>query len=240
MKCEFSEMQFAVGIMIELANRCFKSGRGWRAPVLPTQQKEKELGYDVKITGPVRTIFFQFKVPEKKTTARANYWHEMGGSYYEFHLWPDDTSPQHNKLVDLSTSDPRNKVFYCSPRFHTNIEFDNNYARRTIAQNSIYVPCGTLKKIKGCDSHSICYTRDPRQAPVMHSEPYYAKGFSLNELEEDILKSDKYHNIRECLFSIADKFAIDVREQENTNKMYEEISNHLLAKENIVFILMGE
>lgn len=72
MKCEFSETRFVFGILHELANRCFATGRGWKAPNLPTQGEEKELGYDVEITGAVRSIFFQFKIPEKRLLQTRN------------------------------------------------------------------------------------------------------------------------------------------------------------------------
>lgn len=240
MKCEFSETRFVFGILHELANRCFATGRGWKAPNLPTQREEKELGYDVEITGAVRSIFFQFKIPEKKTTANSKYWNEMGGPYYEFHIWPDSTSPQHNNLLNLAASNPRNKVYYCSPRFHTNREYEVNYRNKAIASNSVYVPCGTLMRITGSDAHSICYTKDPRTAPVMHSEPHFATGFGLDQLWSDIENSPTYQNASECLFLIAEKFSIDVRDKNNTVNMYYEIANYLLMNENLIFILMGQ
>lgn len=240
MKCEFSETQFAFGIMRELANRCYTSGRGWKAPFFPTQRQENILGYDIAIKGPVITIFFQFKVPEKKTQSNARYWSEMGVPYFEIKIWPATLSPQHNNLRDLARKDPRNKVFYCAPRFHTNREYGYNYMKETIAQNSVYIPCGSLKPIAGNDEHNICYTENPRVPHVMHSEPLSIKGLTLQELESDIEKAPTYQNIMECLLSVAERFSINITDRANSNKMYDEIANHLLVKENIIFVIMGK
>lgn len=240
MKCEFSETQFTFGIMRELANRCYTTGRGWKAPFFPTQRQEKTLGYDCAVEGPVRNVFFQFKVPEKKTQSKALYWNEMNGPYFQIKIWPDKLSPQHNNLRDLARKDPKNKVYYCAPRFHTNREYGDNYMNETIAQNSVYIACGSLKPIAGNDEHNICYTEDPHVRHVMHSEPLYIKGLTLQELEADIEKAPAYQNIMECLRSVAERFSIDIKDRENANNMYDEIANHLLVKENIIFVLMGK
>ncbi len=43
MDCQFSEMQFVVGLLCELMND-LNPDRGWSAPFLPTQIKEKDFG----------------------------------------------------------------------------------------------------------------------------------------------------------------------------------------------------
>lgn len=240
MQCEFSETQFMFGIMRELANKCYRSGKGWEAPFFPTQREEKVLGYDTAIHGPVKSIFFQFKVPEKKTMANSKYWHEMGGPYFEIKIWPDAVSPQHNTLRDLAGKDPRNKVFYCAPRFHKTYEYDDNFRKETIAQNSVYILCGSLKPIAGNDAHNICYTTDPHRAPVMHSEPREVKSFTLQELEWDLEKTPAYQNAMECLSAVAERFSIKVQDRENARRMYREIAEYLLINENIVFVLMEQ
>lgn len=240
MKCEFSETQFVFGIMKELADRWWTTGRGWKAPNFPTQRQEKELGYDVKIKGAVRTLFFQFKVPEKKITSKGKYWTIFGGSYYEFQIWPDDTTHQHNELVTLANSDPRDKVYYCSPGFHTNDEFEENYSQKTISKKSIYVPCKTLPKISGNAKHSISYTIEPVRKYKMHSDEFSIEAFDIEELEADIENADSYENVHECLIHIAEKFSIDIRNVDNDIKMYDEIANYLVMNNNLFMILLGE
>lgn len=74
MDCCFSETQFAFGIMRELTNRCWPTKKGWLPPGFPTQRQERDSGYDVRIEGPVRTLFFQFKVPQKITRSNGREW----------------------------------------------------------------------------------------------------------------------------------------------------------------------
>lgn len=240
MKCEFSETQFAYGILHEFENRLAHAGKIFQGPFFPTLREENELGYDAAITGPVRSVFFQFKVPEKKTTANAKYWELMGGPYYEFQIWPAAKSPQHNTLRDFANLKPQNKVYYCAPRFHTHDEYIDNHNKQTITKNSAYFPCGGLKPIKGWDAHSICYTKDPMSRSYMHSEPREIKRFDMAALEADIEDAPTYQSAQECLFSVAESFSIDVKYQDNIYNMYTEISNYLIANENLAFVLIGE
>lgn len=240
MKCEFSETQFVFGIMTELANRCWTTKKGWKAPNFPTQRQEKNLGYDVKIKGAVRNLFFQFKVPEKKTTSKGKYWKKFGGPYYEFQIWPDDTTHQHNDLVTLANSDPHNKVYYCSPGFHTFKEFEENYSHKTIASKSIYVPCNALPKISGNEKHNISYALGTQRIYKMHSEEFSIEAFDIEGLAADIEKADSYENVHECLIHIAEMFSIDVRNINDDIKMYDEIANYLVMNKNLFMILLGE
>lgn len=240
MKCEFSEMQFVFGIMNELVNRCWSTRKGWMAPKFPSQRQEKELGYDVKIKGAVRTLFFQFKVPEKKTTSKGKYWTTFWGPYYEFQIWPDNVTHQHNELVALANSDPRHKVYYCSPGFHTNAEFEENYRCKTISQKSIYVPCKTLHTISGDTKHNICYTLQPTRIHKMHSEEFSINAFDLKELEMDIESAESYENVRECLSHVAETFSIDIGYVDDDIERYDKIANYLLMNQNLFMILLGE
>lgn len=239
MYCAFSEMQFVFGILHELVN-CWTPGRGWSAPTLPTQRQEANLGYDTMIKGPVRTLYFQFKVPEKITTSRGKYWSDFGGPYYRFDIWPNDRSHQHNSLVDLAKKDLRNKVYYCSPAFHTEKEFSEHYRNKRIAQKSIYVDCGTLQTIADGERHDICYTLEPLKQSVMHSEEYPIKALELEGLRESAKSAESYEDIHECLRMVGEKFAIDTGDAESTMERFERISNQLLMKQNLNLVLLGE
>lgn len=207
----------------------------------PTQRQEKSLGYDVKIESTVKTIFFQFKVPEKKTTSNGKYWPSFEGPYYEFKIWPKDITPQHNKLVELANLDPHNNVFYCSPCFHTFKEFKENYCQRTIAKNSIYVPCKNLPQIYENDKHNICYTLKPKRKFEMHSDVFDVDAFDIDEFIVDIENTPTYKNLHECLINISEKFSIDVRNIHNDYiKLYYRIAEYLFMNENLFMILLAE
>lgn len=238
MKCEFSETQFVFGIMNELINKCWQTKKGWKFPYFPTHRQEKQLGYDVKITGPVRNVFFQFKVPDKKTTRNAKYWNEFSNPYYEFKIWPDNVTHQHNELVSLANSDQHNKVYYCSPGFHTFIEFEGNYRRGEIARNSIFVPCKNLPTISGNDKHSISYILESERICNMHSEKFSMDAFDVEKLAKDIGNAEAYENVYECLVHIAGKFSIAISDRDNTEKMYAEIANYLVINKNLYMLLV--
>ena len=241
MVCEFSETQFVVGILTELINNCWKPGKAWTSPRIPTQKKEKEKGYDFTIKGAVRTLFFQFKVPEKKTTKKGKYWEEFKEPYYEFKIWPDSLTHQHNELVDLAKADPRNRVYYCSPGFHTFEEFDKNYTDRTIARKSIYVPCAALPKISGNDKHDISYTfKSKKRIYKMHSQEFEIQAFDIEELKADVENAVPYENIHTCLASIAEIFSIDIKNVESDMEKFDKIADYLLMHKNLNMLLLGE
>lgn len=240
MNCEFSETQFVFGILNELVNSCWNSKKAWTSPRFPTQRQEKKLGYDFKIEGAVRTLFFQFKVPEKKTTSRGKYWTTFGGPYYKFEIWPDNRTHQHNDLVTLAKSDPHYKVYYCSPGFHTEKEFDENYRDKTISRKSIYVPCKILPKISGNDKHDISYTLEPARIYKMHSKELSIQAFDIERLKADVEDAVLYESVHKCLDSIAETFSIDVRNMDNDIERFDEITDYLLMNKNLNMILLGE
>lgn len=238
MKCLFSEIQFAFGVMNELVNYYFKPQKVWGVPMFPTQRKEKYVGYDVGIKGPVRTLFFQFKVPEKKTTSKGKYWRSFGGPYYEFKIWPDNLTHQHNELVDLA-KDLRHEVYYCAPGFHTDEGFEEYYQNIMISKKSIYVPCTRLPKIKGNDEHDISYTLEPYRISLMHSDESVIQSFNLEELKIHSKSVDSYENVHECLLHIAKIFSIDVRYADGDREMFNEIAYYLLINKNLNMVLLS-
>lgn len=240
MRCEFSETQFAYSIIHELTNHHWIPGKAWSAPFMPTQRKELDLGYDFEIHGPVRTVFFQFKVPEKITTPRGEYWKEFWEPYYIFKIWPDNRTHQHNLLVSLANKDPHNKVYYCSPGFHTQREYSKYYRKEIISDRSIYIPCGKLHSIRGADKHDICYTMEPSRNYRMHSEEYPIEAFDITEFMLDVEEARPYENINECLSRIEEEFSISARNAETTIERFNQIANQLLMKENLNLVLFGQ
>lgn len=240
MHCEFSELQFAFGLLNELVNNCWAPGRAWSLPIFPTQREEAALGYDVKMKGPIRTLYLQFKVPEKVTSSRGKYWEEFEAPYYQFKIWPDARSHQHNILVDLANKDPHNKVYYCSPGFHTGEEFERFFCHQQIAKKTIYVPCAKLEKISGKDRHNICYTLEPLRKSKMHSQTYQIEGFDLEGLKMDAEQAVPYDDIHTCLEGVARNFNLNVGNENSTIMRLERIAHQLLMRENLNLLLLGE
>jgi len=246
MDCQFSEMQFAFGLMNELVNNKFKSSKGWLTPTFPTQRKERDLGYDLSIKGPVRTIFFQFKVSDKKIGTNSKYWTDYYKPYFIFKIWPDSVSQQHNNLKKLALSDPHNKVYYCAPRFYKNDDFDKHYKLGDIYRNSIYVPCGTLMTISGSDKHNIVYTDDHSDSPIMHSDKIKVESLDSEALLQDVCEAKPYDNIYECLNKVQDLFELKY-ENNNTRKddeiegpidKYYNLSSQLQLNSDLTMLLL--
>lgn len=257
MDCSFSETQFVFGILHELLNNHWSTKQGWLPPMFPTQRKEHDLGYDVRIEGCVRALFFQFKVPEKKTKSNSKYWKTYNAPYYVFKIWPDNLSHQHNNLIKLAKTDKRYRVYYCSPGFNTGEEFDRYYKSGTIANNSIYVPCNdpSLIKIYGADKHDISYTIKPKREFNMHSDEFCIVGLDYQGFEIDINEGAKFNGIGECLLSITETLDMDdtncdvchklseslyADSYEGMKDVYDSISEYLMIQENTCFVILGE
>lgn len=257
MYCSFSETQFVFGILHELLNKHWSTKKGWLPPMFPTQRKERDLGFDVRIKGRVRALFFQFKVPEKKIKSNSKYWPTYNAPYYVFKIWPDNLTHQHNNLIKLAKSNKCNRVYYCSPGFNTDDEFDRHYKKKTIANNSIYVPCADsrVRTISGADKHDISYTITPKRDFHMHSEEFRIVGLDYEGFISDINKSETYDSIVDCLLSITEvidmgdtraEISQKLREShesdthEGIKEVYDIISEYFMMHDNTCFIALGE
>ena len=231
---EFSETQFSFGIMYELANINNRLARGWLVPYFPSQWEEGTLGYDARIEGPVRTIYFQFKVPKKRTSRRARYWSDYGKTYYSIKIWPDSVSHQHNTLVDLA-ADPHNRVYYCAPRFSESNEYYYHFRRGDIYRNSVYVPCRALSLISGSDKHEITYSDDACDSYQWHSYKSIIKAFSGDEFMEDVMEARAYDNIYDCLNSIQAMFGLscDIGNDQSNNSIEKQIEKYYMLSSKL-------
>lgn len=236
MNCEFSEIQYAFGVLREIT-QALNPSKGWYAPVMPTPAKEKQSGYDCEITGPVRTLFFQFKVPRKLTRTYARHWSDFYGEYYEFKIWPDSLTPQHNKLVDLAVHDFRNAVFYCAPAFIKEDDFQNYYRSNTICINSMMINCRHLAKIAGTDQHVITYRLDPRKY-YMHSDNYSENyGANYDELISMLQNTAPYDDLQTCLSALCRTFNIFCDESNSIQETLHMVSSELLIRYNTTLVL---
>ncbi|MCR4655979.1 MAG: hypothetical protein K5770_07115 [Lachnospiraceae bacterium] len=237
MVCEFSETQFAFGIVFEIVKKNCIS-KGYSAPLFPTQAMEGEFGYDMQLNGKTRTLFLQFKVPEKKTTKSAKYWKDHNQAYYEFKIYPQTISNQHNALVKLAKEDERNRVYYCSPGFITCDEYNEYYRRSKIDANSIYVPLNTMNKISGSDWHSVSYTLSPYKYSRMHSDSEDCRSLTSEEFYSDIAEMPSYDSFESCVSSLAERFEVDVSGCENNREKAHAISSELMARYNLNLLLL--
>lgn len=139
-------------------------------PHIPTQNAEKDLGYDVEFKikqgGYVNSLFLQHKVASHASARagrNAKFYDHHGGPYYRF---PVDNE-QHATLCDLSAS--KGDAFYCAPCFRGSKELEAHWRAQTIGANSVLLdplqvgPAGT-------GHHNITYGPSGQNA-ALHSEP---------------------------------------------------------------------
>jgi hypothetical protein len=139
-------------------------------PHIPSQQMEKDLGYDVEFRLQhgiyTRSIFFQHKVSafaENKSGRNGHFFDAHGGPYFRF---PVDND-QHNTLCELSRT--KGNAFYCAPRFHLSHQLELHFRAGSIAPNAILLDPVDVGDIFDNDRHNITYSPNGSN-PTLHSE----------------------------------------------------------------------
>ena len=157
---KFSEFSYGFSFLENMIRE--NPGMLEAAPCFPSQYREKDLGYDVKIDAPGAIFFFQFKVPEKRTSrAREINQFDLGDKFLECHLndpylrmpiRKDDNFKQHMKLMELEASrdishddlkiKKINPVFYATPMFISVEDIDSRFGNGFVHHSSAFFsPC---------------------------------------------------------------------------------------------------
>ena len=187
-------------------------------PHIPSQQLEKDLGYDVefklKSGTHTRSLFLQHKVAsyaEAKAGRNGKFFDAHGGPYYRF---PVDND-QHNVLCALSAS--KGNTFYCSPRFHRRHQLEHCFQSSTVGGESLLLNPLDVGTIADTVRHNITYGPLGTK-PTLHSEPRpFDKAFSgdrergpqlaqnnfdlidFNRLSRDLMKQAKGSQVSRAL-----------------------------------------
>lgn len=255
MKSQFSETQFVVAFLHNLFSYYDSLGcRYWFT--MPTQIEEYNVGYDarIRLDARVQPLYFQFKISEFLSRKNAREYSDFSGPYYRFKIWPEDRSPQHNSLVDLSKDGAF--VAYSAPLFCTEKEF--GCYQNDVLNHSVLVPCRKLPKNHGNERHFITYApncdvgywhSEQKQIPIIQ-RPRWAKELSYYRKYENIIDYIKYilppdeKNI-ESIESYMEKIKyhkFDNNEflevfKKRVYKVLCEISKQILMKYNLILIL---
>lgn len=145
-KCEFSETQFVLGYARELFNSIPNVFRIYA----PSTRKEKEWAADLILRKYSKknkykiSVYYQFK--RSKYYNKKIFYSLKGGitidtsirPKYAFNIYNASGSKQFNHLQRLAR-EPRNKVFYCAPVFHTLRDFNVFFSQKNIMTNSITI-----------------------------------------------------------------------------------------------------
>lgn len=139
-------------------------------PSIPSQNEEKDLGYDVEFQllqlGHVRSLFLQHKIVHfagSRAGRNARFFNAHGGPYYRF---PVDTH-QHNVLHDLSAN--QGDAFYCAPAFNRTIDLRQAYETLQICGQSVWLDPMEVGRIFDVDSHHTTFSEDGTRR-YLHSE----------------------------------------------------------------------
>ena len=139
-------------------------------PHIPSQQMEKDLGYDVEFRLQhghyTRSVFLQHKVSsfaEVIAGRNAHFYQVHGGPYFRF---PVDNE-QHNTLCELSRT--KGNAFYCAPRFHLSRELEVHFRGPSIAAHSILLDPLDVGNIADDERHNVTYGPLGTN-PTLHSQ----------------------------------------------------------------------
>ena len=139
-------------------------------PHIPSQQAEKDLGYDVEFkikSGKLtKSLFLQHKVAsfaEVRAGRNAHFYAVHNAPYFRF---PVDND-QHNVLCRLSQT--KGNAFYCAPRFHLRHELESHFFGSTIGLNALWLDPMQVGQITDNERHNITYDENGGN-PTLHSE----------------------------------------------------------------------
>lgn len=140
-------------------------------PHIPSQQIEKDLGYDVEFkiqqSQYSSSIFIQHKVvhfAEFRSGRNSQFFDCHNGPYFRF---PVDNE-QHNTLRELSRT--KGDAYYCAPCFHLSHELEGHFRADTIAINSLLLDPQDVSDIIDDDRHNVTFSPGGGN-PTLHSKP---------------------------------------------------------------------
>lgn len=154
---EFSEFQFAYGMTRELEAGHW-SIRPSGTPFFPTQPREADLGYDVRISDGIWSVFIQYKRSKKLTRSNAREWGVYNGEYYRFRVetTDDPLDPnQHERLVDLGQRYPR--TYYAASQFLSWQDYVRYANTNQINSHAALLLCRTAPTPHDGETHYICH-----------------------------------------------------------------------------------
>lgn len=197
-KSEFSETQFVFGYLREIFDFY-----PWRIGLfMPSTRDEKRWASDAVLryytsNGHFRySEFYQFK---RSKFFNAEIFDSLRSTInidtgikpkYGFNIYNSDKSRQFNVLQRLARQ-PRCRVYYCAPMFHTLKEFGRYFAAGEVVKNSRLFPFNQNAfqriRIPLNSSHQIIFDRNEQ---FICSDPIRIEGFSAEERAQFVDRLD--------------------------------------------------
>ncbi|MEW9614402.1 hypothetical protein AB3G45_11305 [Shinella sp. S4-D37] len=159
MKVGYSEFSYGYAFTENLIRGSASAPTG--APIFPNLVQEAKAGYDVRIDYPAVPLFFQYKLPELMTRARA---FEIAGGqcpgltldFFRIALMRRDVSDQHQLLIDWEGRYP-GQVFYAAPCLKDGAAFNKAYNAVEVARSSALFSPDEIGPLPDDKVHTIAY-----------------------------------------------------------------------------------
>ena len=231
-KCEFSETQYSFGYTFEFITNYIP----WTDifPFFPSTGMEGKtgFGYDALIN---HNLFFQFKIPfyaTKKHQKTKDQWNAHKNPYYRIVINTDGN--QFKQLKDLKT--PNNEVFYCSPEFNTQIEFQNSFFLKELVENSVLFSIDDLPNYKS-GRHNMTF-KPKDYSGILFSVPTEVKKHNIKSILEKTKVGEL--SLRKELTRIIKLFEIKISvlssEEDNFYQTFNYVRLELHSKFNIIWL----
>lgn len=139
-------------------------------PHIPSQQMEKDLGYDIEFKIKqghyTKSLFLQHKVASFATVRSGRNRKFFDAHMSPYYRFPVDND-QHNTLCRLSQS--KGNAFYCAPIFHERSVLETHFFGNTVTPNSVLLNPLQVGRITDKERHNITFNQTGRNA-TLHSE----------------------------------------------------------------------
>jgi hypothetical protein len=155
-----SEFTFAFAFLFEQTRS--EWGNLSVAPILPSLNREAELGWDARLPVMGQDYYYQFKLSERLSRWNAKYLNDgtYQAPYFRISLHRRHGNRQHRQLMDHAATHP--ETYYVAPEFSGLDQFNAAFLDRQIVAQSRLIPLRDCEPIYDGDQHHITFQSDKR------------------------------------------------------------------------------
>jgi hypothetical protein len=181
------------------------------APVLPSLQKEADLGWDAKLPTLGSDYYFQFKLADRLERGNAKYIKDgtYTGHYYRIALHRRDGNHQHRRLRLHAQSHP--DTYYVAPEVQNLDEFNTAFLARTLTQRSRLIPISQCLDQADDEQHYITF-QEGSSGWREHSKPHFHESSYLGKDSRQLFEHSRAR-WRDLDVSFSEELFESVRQQ---------------------------
>jgi len=158
-------------------------------PHIPSQQMEKDLGYDVEFEIKqghyTKSLFLQHKVSSfaaLRAGRNRKFFDAHMAPYYRFAVDND----QHNTLCRLSQT--KGNAFYCAPTFHERSVLEAHFFGNTVTASTVLLDPLEVGRIADTERHNITYSQAGLNATLHSDVRRFKQEYTGGEIRRPPLK----------------------------------------------------